>query len=657
MASSLLQDRDSNSIINASSITNASVTTPLESQARSILASSVHSIPTTASPSSSIYYYPRAYNSSASDGVVDSTTVLLAARTLSKLGRSDLSWEFLRTLFKAQSSNGFLPKLMYLNHTNDKNEFEGAAWSDFLGSYPGPKLFDKPFTEDFITLQADATTKIWSSNTIMATPHHATSILETFYLSNQTSEDVDNLSIFHSKLEKWHNYLHQQIISNCSDVGDANYIFPCILVGHPLETEIDMKSPIFQSALMNVIKIVKDKKFNSTIPKAVKDSFDYPGDEIYNSYLYLLQCLNEAKNSNTTLHNSTNNTTNHDIFYSQCPFGMLDVGFSAALSKADKDLLMIGQVLVDKNVMTRPKFDEIASATTRTNRSMDMLNALWDEGRGSFFNRLVTFTENDDGWYSSNTTIPLEASIAYNFFSLTDPLLNSSHVAKLSTQLLQRSGKLSFNCGDYPLWSVGGCKDSPPIIPLINYRVSNGLVRNGEVGLGDYISNGLLDLICGLPNSDESNLKNCSNNLHFPDAFVATSLLPLGNNTMQSTLTAAIVLDILIHDKEFTYESEPPISSSSVIFLIAVELVVAFAVGVVCLVLSLNLMHRANADEEGDEFVQLVNEQQSLYEEPEDDEETAHNTSGIGAWSLELISSLSPMKWWEKRHTQELPTS
>ena len=117
------------------------------------------------------------------------------------------------------------------------------------------------------------------------------------------------------------------------------------------------------------------------------------------------------------------------------------------------------------------------------------------------------------------------------------------------------------------------------------------------------------------------------------------------------------MLDILIHDKEFTYESEPPISSSSVIFLIAVELVVAFAVGVVCLVLSLNLMHRANADEEGDEFVQLVNEQQPLYEEPEDDEETAHNTSGIGAWSLELISSLSPMKWWEKRHTQELPTS
>lgn len=638
---SLLQD----SITNASSVTS----TPLESQARSILASSVLAIPTT--PPS--IYYPRAYNSSEVDGVIDSTTVLLAARTLSKLGRSDLSWEFLRTLFRAQSSNGFLPKIVYLNHTNDKHEFEGASWSEFVGVYPGPKLFDKGASSEedsVIHPLFDSGTKLWSSNTIMATPHHATSILEIFFLSNQTLEDVNNLSIFYTKLQKWHDYLHQQVIPNCGDANDT--LFPCILLRHPMETEIDMISPIWKSALVNVTKNVKEKKFHSriSIPKAVKDSFDYPGDDLYNSYLYLLQCLNE-ENNNTTSHNSTN-YTNHDTFYSRCPFGMLDVGFSAALSQSDKSLEKIIQILVDKNQMTRPKFDQMTSAEARTNRSMDMLNALWDEERRSFFNRLVTFTENDQGWYSSNMTLPLEASIAYNFFSLANPMLNSPLVAKISTQLLQRSGKFSFNCGDYPLWSVGGCpKDSPPIIPVVNYRVSNGLVQNGEVGLGNYISNGLLDLICGLPNSDESNLMNCSNNLHFASAFNATSRLPLGNNMLESTLTAAIVLDILIPDKEFTYESEPPISSSSVIFLIAAELVVAFAVGVVCLVLSLNLMQRVNADEEGDEFVQLVNEQQHLYEETENDEDAAHAT-GLGTWSLELISSLSPMKWWEKRHAQ-----
>jgi len=641
---SLLQDNNS--------MTNASITgTPLESQARSILASSIHSIPSTTSSSSSIYYYPKAYNSTDVNGVVDSTTLLLAARTLSKLGRSDLSWEFLRTLFRAQSSNGFLPKLVYLNHTNnDKQEFEGAAWKDFIGIYPGPKLFgDMASEEDAIQQSLDTETKVWSSNTIMATPHHATSILEIFYLSNQTLEDVNNLSIFYTKLQKWHTFMHQQVISDCSDGRDANYTFPCIVVRHPLETEIDMSSPLWESALMNVTKIVKEKKWNSgiSIPKEVKDSFDYPGDDIYNSYLYLLQCLNSEGNNNATSQSNAN-YTNHDVFNSRCPFGMLDVGFSAALAKADTDMLMIGQILSDKNHLTRPTMDEMASTKTRSNRSLDMLNALWCEEKQSFFNRLVTLTETDDGWYSSNTTISLEASIAYNFFSMIDPMLNSSLVAKMSMQLLQRSGKLSFNCGDYPLWSVGGCKGSSPIIPLVNYRVSTGLIRNGELGLGDYTSNGLLNLICGLPNSDESNLKNCSKNLYFANAFNATSGLPMGNNIVQSSLTAAVVLDILVPDKEFIYESEPPISSSSVIFLIAAELVVAFAVGVVCLVLSLNLMRRANADEEGDEFVQLVNEQQPLYEEPEDDEDAAANTSGIGAWSLELISSMSPMKWFSR---------
>lgn len=637
---SMTPQQDSNSI------TNASITgTSLESQARSILASSVlHSV--------SSLTYPQAYNSSEVNGVVDSTTVLVTARILSKLGRSDLSWGFLRTLFSAQYSNGFLPKLVYLNHTNNENEFEGAAWRDFLGSYPGPTLF-KAIDEDFID-SSDATTKIWSSSTIMATPHHATSILETFYLSNQTSEDVINLSMFYTKLQRWHDYLHQHVIKNCSEIMDSNYTFPCILVRHPLEVEIDMKSPVWKVALENVTKISKVKNDKDIIiPNSVKNSFDYPGDDIYYSYLYLLQCLNEG-NINSTAIAPNYTTSQHDIFYSQCPFAMIDVGFSAALSKADKDLSMIGQILVDKNHMTRPKSDEMASAKARTNRSMEMLNALWDEEKGSFYNRVVMFTENDDGWYSSNATERLEASIAYNFFSMIDPMLNSSIVAKMSTQILQHSGKFSFDCGDYPLWSVGGCNNSTSsmVVPLVNYRVSTGLVRHGEVGLSNYISNGLLDLICSQPNSDESNLKkDCSNNLHFDNAFNATSLLPLGNSTLEFTLTAAIVLDMLIPDKEFAYESEPPISESSVIFLIAAELVVAIAVGVVCLVLSLNLMHRANADEDGDEFIQLVNEHQQLYEEEtgEDDDNTMHaNGSGIGAWSLELISSLSPMKWWEK---------
>lgn len=309
----------------SSSITNATVTaTPLESHGRSILASSVHSI--------SNFTYPLAYNSSEIEGVVDSTTVLLAVRTFSKLGRADLSWKFLRTLFVAQDDSGFLPKLVYLNYTyNNNNEFVGAAWNDFIGSFPGPKLF--PSDEHNVSPSSDKAVKIWSTNTLMAMPSHATTILETFYLSNQTSEDVDNLQFFYDRLERWHEYLHQKVATNCSAVGDTNTTtFPCILIRHPMETEIDINSPIWKTtALNNLTQIAKQKHFESNIPISVKGKFDYPGDDMYNTYLYLLQCLNQDENISTFVHNNKNdtNSTDQDVFYSKCPFAMIDVGFTA----------------------------------------------------------------------------------------------------------------------------------------------------------------------------------------------------------------------------------------------------------------------------------------------------------------------------------------
>jgi len=236
----------------------------------------------------------------------------------------------------------------------------------------------------------------------------------------------------------------------------------------------------------------------------------------------------------------------------------------------------------------------------------------------------------------------------------------------MSSQLLQHSGQFSFYCGDYPLWSIGGCEGafqlgSPLILFLLNYRVSKGLRRNKEVGLAHFLERSSLNLICGLPNSDESDLNDCFQSQRFASAYNATSYLPVGKDEcgLSSTLTAAIVVDMLIPDKAFRYESEPPISSSSVIFLIAVELVVAFGVGVTCLILSLNLMRRATADEEGDAFVreQQTEEEELLVQSPVDD--TIEMSSNYDAsndlhtvpWSaFELISAFNPMKLWETRH-------
>mmetsp|Transcript_21785 Transcript_21785/g.38397 ORF Transcript_21785/g.38397 Transcript_21785/m.38397 type:complete len:511 (+) Transcript_21785:703-2235(+) len=510
----------------------------------------------------------------------------------------------------------------------------------------------------------------------MAPPYHATSILEVFYLSNQTNNDVENLEFFYYKLLSWHDYLHKKVISNCS--GSVAHTHnkadvPCLTVWHPWETEIDTSSPLWDNALENVTRTVVTQGWtpNFGIPAAVKSSFDYPGDKTYNSILYLLQCLSDHGGN---VNNINIEHSSYEHFHSACTFQMVDVGFTAALSKGDNDLLRIGQILMDKNRITKPSWDAMEAATERSHLSKRMLHGLWNSDKGTFFNQVVNLTMNRNETYSSNYTTPIKLPIGSNFIALWDQLSNSTMLESMTSHLLQRSGQFSFYCGEYMLWSRGcgeaygsGASGSPSILFLLNYRVSKGLKRNREVGLGHFLQSSTLNLICGLPNSDESDLADCLDSQQFASAFNATSQLPLGKDEcgLTSTLTAAIVLDMLIPDKAFRYESEPPISSSSVIFLIALEMVVAFGVGIVCLLLSLHLMRRAKADEEGDAFVQIIRERQEeelLVQLPAEDtnEEVVTNynnemnDSETRPWSLELISRLNPMKLWEKRdtHTQ-----
>ena len=92
-------------------------TTALEVAARSLLLSSIRTI---GSGTGRLVYPASSCDGDgevAVDGVVDSTTTLVAARALSKLGRSDLAWDFLRTMFAAQGSDGFMPRFAYLNRT------------------------------------------------------------------------------------------------------------------------------------------------------------------------------------------------------------------------------------------------------------------------------------------------------------------------------------------------------------------------------------------------------------------------------------------------------------------------------------------------------------------------------------------------------------
>jgi hypothetical protein len=351
---------------------------------------------------------------------------------------------------------------------------------------------------------------------------------------------------------------------------------------------------------------------------------------------------------------------------------MIDVGFVAALAKSDQDLRQIRQILMDKNRISHLSQKETQLAESRTRVSKQMLHALWEEESGTFFNRVVNLKVNANGTYSSNETMVLDLPVAYNFMALWAHLGNATMVERMATKMLQRSGKLAFACGEFPLWAVGECAESydsglngsSSIFPLLNYRVSTGLKRNNDIGLGKFIQGSTLNLICGGPNSDESNLTNCSENLLFSSAFNASSHLPLGKDAcgLTSYLTASIVLDLLISDTPFRYDSEPPISSSSVIFLIAVEMVLAIGIGLNCLILSLNLVRRANVDEEGDVFFHLTPQQHQSSEQellvqsplplhlgdnsPTASFEEAYNhpvVSSVWTWSYGVISRLNPI--------------
>jgi hypothetical protein len=161
-----------------------------------------------------------------------------------------------------------MPKYIYLNDTYQ----DGVdSMPEFIGPYPGPKLFKSIEKNSFDNIN------VWSSNTLMASPYHATTILEVFYLSNQTTVDVDNMAFFYGKLKSWHKYLHDKTTAKCieSDASDLT-TYPCLTVHHPWETEIDMQSPVWKTALNRLKDEVAISGWNPLleIPDAVKESFE-----------------------------------------------------------------------------------------------------------------------------------------------------------------------------------------------------------------------------------------------------------------------------------------------------------------------------------------------------------------------------------------------
>jgi hypothetical protein len=317
---------------------------------------------------------------------------------------------------------------------------------------------------------------------------------------------------------------------------------------------------------------------------------------------------------------------------------MLDVGYAAFLQKADSDLLTMAHILKD----THGSNLHLSQLVEWNEQSLHVLDhCLWNDEHQSFLSKMIVFEEiiNTNNSTTNSTFVPqtskwLEHAVSDNFLALwggDDERTNASHLDGMIYHLLEREGKFAFDCGSYPLWSVGACLDAT-VSPLLNYLVSRGLHSYHASGLDTFLATSTLNAMCGFPNQVvHDHFQTCDKQVSFSKLYNGSSGRSISFPNCGETLTAAVVYNLLVPDKPFHYIPAPPISGHWVITLVVAELVVAFSIGVCCLVLNLNMWRRLNfADGDGNAFLALMeNEREGHYFSAAASLEEERNNEGL----------------------------
>ena len=350
--------------------------------------------------------------------VQESTSTLLAARALIKANRTDDAWSYLRSLFSMQGTNGFMPRYIYWdNHPNTSissstsstrvNNIRATEEYYYNGTtIPTAKLFpsahDLPIhyipcpppqddKQDHTTASTPSLScldingaytyvqelNITSSGRLSATPMHATSLLELFYLSNQTRHDLNQLRWYFDRIYKMHNFWMERVMKHCkNDKDDA--LVPCYNIIHPFESLVPIDAPQWERALAHIMVLLQEQKWTPN-PRAIPPkhySMHFPKNEsVYHAMLYLLECHANVTSNTDTIGREAVATDFEAELLRQCPFAMLDLSHLAILSKAHRDLYQIGTILHDshsKNGPTRTQWDMIQNW-------MDVTDGLMDE--------------------------------------------------------------------------------------------------------------------------------------------------------------------------------------------------------------------------------------------------------------------------------------
>ena len=491
--------------------------------------------------------------------VQESTSTLLAARSYAKMGHSKAAWDALDALFVG--SQGLIPRYRFF-HTNDDTYFVQDT------TVPNWRVFDPYGT--------NTETTVATSNRISSLPIHASLVLETFYLTNQTQDDLNGLERAFWHLWNHHEYLHTVVLRNCPGKNCYNII-------HPWESDEGTIPPETLQKINQQIKRLQ-WKLPLEIPYHVRNAWNFD-NETFPAMIFLLECQSNAT------HNCegkfSNKTFCEETMIQSCPFAMLNVGHAAALVQSNRDLQIMADILVD--VILVPSKPLLLQLAEWEASSKLILDSLWHAPSRSFLPR----TESQ--WI----VIP-KAAI---FLGLWTTIDSASWVGDMTFHLMQHEGDFAFDCGNYALWSSGGCKSRASISTELNYFVSRGMKRNGMNGMEHFLSISTINLICQSESNDEQD--GSCDQITFANAFDASTNLPFG--TLEScssswTATAAIAYNLVIPDKDFSYTPPPPIRASWVIVLVFAELIVAFTMGMSCLVLSLSLMKRLNSVVDDDDL-------------------------------------------------------
>ncbi|GMH71710.1 hypothetical protein TrLO_g15427 [Triparma laevis f. longispina] len=513
--------------------------------------------------------------------LIPSTLSLTTSRAYAGGGNSVRSSSELSSLLDSQTSTSSIPLLRYPStNDNDSPYLPNSIYPSELGWTND--AFNRSDNDAYIPGSTPTSSNMncpKNVSSISGPPYHAVISLENFYFSPQTSLDVENLQSEFNAIYEYHEYLHTKRLP-----FEMNVI-------HPFESGVELGNPMWEEALEEAIGVYEDEGWtpNPPVPDSVRNLPTFPSNEkIYYASLYLLECISHFN-------------TEVKLISENCPFSMVDVGFASALAAGDVALKQIALILKEKNKEVGGGVEGVLNGWVE--KSGDMIESLWDEGSKKYSNRISTNANTTHFMTTSNVATDffppfgLYSSVRAASTVIDNKEMLNSRLDSLVFNLLEEFGDDSFACGVMPI-PGSGCKSihrnrDGEIDPFINWVAARGFEMQNAKGVGHWIRNSTIDLVCGQPFSE--NWGECDE--LFPRHFNYDTGAPLpGVCKNASAVTAAAFVNLVFQDPVLSFESAPPLNTTWVLVIIVAELVVAFSIGIMCTVFSVNLFKKLRKD-------------------------------------------------------------